>query len=413
MVRSATTTRRGVAAIWTVLIMVALCGIISLAVDLGRVQLAKTELQAAADAACRAAAVGLGTSVSRARDDAIAVAAANSCDGDPVVLDREADIELGTWDPQQKLFTPLSGAAQNSASAIRVTARRVASRNTAIPLVFARLVGKDSCDVHAAAIATRSSSAGAARFVGLDGVTLSNNALTASYRSINGPPGNVNLYNSGSVGSNGTIRLDNNARIRGDAIYGPSGNVSLGNNASITGSRIGQSSPLSYPPASAGNAATVNDNSRIPRTSAGRLPLSGQAFSLNNNERAQIPAGTYYFSSLSMANNSAITFTGPVTIFLAGPMTMDNNATINTSANRPANLALKVVGSPTLTISNNAVLTADVYGPGATLDLGNHVQLRGAAVVRRIEAGSNCELYGDESLPFSSGGGSGTIALVQ
>ena len=36
---------------------------------------------------------------------------------------------------------------------MRITAHRIAARNTAIPLVFARLVGRNTCDINAVAIA--------------------------------------------------------------------------------------------------------------------------------------------------------------------------------------------------------------------------------------------------------------------
>src|SRR6266550_6914676 len=128
--------RRGIAAIYSILMMVALCGLVSLGVDLGRVQLAKTELRSAADAAARAGVAALANSVTQAQNDAVATAAANTCDGSSVVLDQTLDIDFGNWDSATRTFTVLSGAAQNNANSVRVTAHRIAARNTAIPLVF-------------------------------------------------------------------------------------------------------------------------------------------------------------------------------------------------------------------------------------------------------------------------------------
>ena len=50
---------RGTVMVWAIVSMVALMAFVSLAVDMGRVQLAKTELQRAADAAARYGATGL------------------------------------------------------------------------------------------------------------------------------------------------------------------------------------------------------------------------------------------------------------------------------------------------------------------------------------------------------------------
>src|SRR5437764_1148924 len=74
--------RRGAVMVYSVAIMVVFVAICSLAVDYGRVQLTKTELQSAADAAARAGAAGLydGTAVTRAVD----CARYNVADGTPV-----------------------------------------------------------------------------------------------------------------------------------------------------------------------------------------------------------------------------------------------------------------------------------------------------------------------------------------
>lgn len=65
--------------------MTAILAFASLGVDLARVQLAKTELQAAADTAALHAANNTGNSSSTA-NNAIAVAAENTVDGTPLVL---------------------------------------------------------------------------------------------------------------------------------------------------------------------------------------------------------------------------------------------------------------------------------------------------------------------------------------
>ena len=56
--------KRGISPIYAMIAMTALTGFVSLAVDLGRVQIAKTELQQAADAAALYGASGLSVSTS-------------------------------------------------------------------------------------------------------------------------------------------------------------------------------------------------------------------------------------------------------------------------------------------------------------------------------------------------------------
>jgi Flp pilus assembly protein TadG len=143
----------GVTIVYTAVAMVALCAIISLALDYGRVQLVKTELQRAADAAARYGASGMrnvlnGTSAAAA--NAIAAAADNKADGTPVVL-QSSDDELIIWNSTNKTATVTSDPL--AANAVRVTARRTKAAGNAIPMSFASVVGFKSCDVTAVSIA--------------------------------------------------------------------------------------------------------------------------------------------------------------------------------------------------------------------------------------------------------------------
>jgi len=139
--------RPGQTLIIVIISWAAICGFVSLGVDLGRARLAKSQLSDAASAAARRGVYGLddGTAVSKA----IAAAADNTCDGDPVVL-QPADVEIGVWDAAARTFTPTAG----SPNAVRVTARRTAARGNPIPTPFAALIGRSNVDAIAVAVAT-------------------------------------------------------------------------------------------------------------------------------------------------------------------------------------------------------------------------------------------------------------------
>ncbi len=135
---------------WTALI--AFC---SLAVDFGRVQMVKEQLQCAADAAARAGLVNLATSVSAAQTAAVNVAAANTVDGAAVTI-ATTDVAFGYWNPVAQTFTVATTAAtQLAANAVQVTASRTAAKTNAVPLLFASIVGRGTCDVHSTAIACK------------------------------------------------------------------------------------------------------------------------------------------------------------------------------------------------------------------------------------------------------------------
>src|SRR5262245_13076608 len=90
--------RKGVAIVYAIILMIALTAMASFAVDYARVQIVKTQLRAAADAAARAAAHDLPFDLTLARANAAAYAKKNKADNQDVILDAQADIEFGKWD---------------------------------------------------------------------------------------------------------------------------------------------------------------------------------------------------------------------------------------------------------------------------------------------------------------------------
>src|SRR5438067_13808656 len=100
--------RLGIGLIWAMVVMIALCALASLAVDYGRVQLAKTELLRGADAAARAAVASIARGVTAAQNAAISTAALNKCDGTSIAL-TTADMELGMFDTSKGTSQPLRG----------------------------------------------------------------------------------------------------------------------------------------------------------------------------------------------------------------------------------------------------------------------------------------------------------------
>jgi Flp pilus assembly protein TadG len=139
----------GVAIIWMLIMFSCLAALVSLAVDYGRVSLDKAELQLAADAAARHGAEGLPTGVELT--NAQTAAAANIIEGSPVIL-LASDIVAGQWNPTTKTFT--AGAGYPTPNAVQVTAQMTRARGTAIPTMFASILGSSSCNIHATSVAT-------------------------------------------------------------------------------------------------------------------------------------------------------------------------------------------------------------------------------------------------------------------
>lgn len=140
--------RRGVSMVYTSMMLVTLFAFSSLAVDMGRVQVAKTELRRAVDAAARYGATGLDLDAATAISRATVSIADNKVDGGSHTLVTAQDVRLGKWDTATRKFTVLTGSDRDNANAIEVTGRRLKSRGNAIPLTFARLLGIDTCNIN-------------------------------------------------------------------------------------------------------------------------------------------------------------------------------------------------------------------------------------------------------------------------
>lgn len=146
--------RRGNALVYATAAMVIMGGFAGLAVDWGRVQLTKTELQTAADAAARYGVAGLQNDLnggSAAYANAAAVVAQNKANGGRITFNSSADVEIGVWDKATLTYTVTGDL--NVANAVRVTTRCVASRGSAVSLAFMSMLGKRTADVQAVSIA--------------------------------------------------------------------------------------------------------------------------------------------------------------------------------------------------------------------------------------------------------------------
>jgi Flp pilus assembly protein TadG len=177
--------RRGVALVYVVLIMLVMIGFVSMAADLGRVQVAQTQLQLATDSAARYGALGLQNiiyGVSAAPSNAATAGLDNNVDGTPLVIDPVNDVQLGFWDTVHKTFTVVSDPT--TANAVKVTAVRTAARGNAIPLTFLKALGRSTFDIQASSIAMLT-----------PGASVNMNVLATSNPFLAGQPAGVSASN--------------------------------------------------------------------------------------------------------------------------------------------------------------------------------------------------------------------------
>ncbi|WP_428940112.1 TadG family pilus assembly protein [Fontivita pretiosa] len=385
------TGHRGVSTIYAVIALVVFCAFCSLGVDLGRVQLARSELQAAADAAARHAATGLadGTALAKAR----AAASDNKVDGQTVAI-QPGDVLLGNWDAA---LTPRFSSARTPLNAVQVSLARSHANGNPIPLLFAAILGQESCDVRVSAIATVAPALPKG-FIGLNGVTVKNNLISAGYNSsVNTVPA-LSYRAAGMVGSNVSITAAQN-EVAGLVVLGPSASHNL--NLADPPLRIDE--PILTPMLDFAAAPAANP-SGVPKD----LTVSGNTV---------LPGGTYHFNSITLRNNASLSFSAPATLYIDGNVTFLQSGHITAYGSVPANLRIFQRGAGTIfggSTANNIDVCAVIEAPQTAFIGWNGASLKGAATFLSIEAKNNLELYYDESLHRTlDGSDPSRVALVK
>ncbi|MDP6445146.1 MAG: TadG family pilus assembly protein [Pirellulaceae bacterium] len=154
--------RRGAVAVLTAFLLVAMLSCLALAVDIGVVSLARSELQRSADAAALAAAWELidDNSVSgqpsdmsaAAQSTAVEFAALNSVIGASPALS-SSNVQIGHLVDPSDPNEVINQSGASPANTVQVTLHRSTAENGSVPTFFARIFGVDHVDVQAQATA--------------------------------------------------------------------------------------------------------------------------------------------------------------------------------------------------------------------------------------------------------------------
>ena len=375
--------RRGMAVLYLAVMLMALLGFASLAVDWGRVQMVKTQLQRAADAASRAAASQLSNGVTATQNAAVTWGGYNTADGMSVVIDPNNDVEFGTWDSNAHTFTVLSGAARTGANSVRVTARRTAANGNGVKLWFASLIGQNTIDVKAPATALRT---GGPLVVGLALFNPNGNPID-SFDSSLGAYTTFPKNSKAVCVSNAAVDCHNSI-IKGDCHPGVGQTIT--NNSNVSGSSAALTTALSYATPVAGSAATTNNNASLP----------GAYFNSGTRDFAPtgsvtIPGGTYYVNNMNW-NNSTINFTGPVIFYVTGAITQKNDY-VTTYQNRPKNLQILVTTSQSVQIDCDQILYAIINAPLSAVSIVGQADTCGSVIANSLTL-TRTAFHADESL---------------
>ena len=364
--------------VYLLVVLTLIFALASFAIDYGRVQLSKTQLQISTDAAARWAALVVNSGKSAVLARANDAAADNKVNGVAPTF-ASSDVVLGRWNSTTRVFSP----NVTPYNAVKI------SGNSVIPLMLGKMVNKPSVTVHVSAIARTQSINGV---IGLSGINFKNNAFVGSYdSSVNTNPTQATASSNARVSSNGAIVGEQNGTLKGSVAVGPAGSISA-STWTISGTTTTQSTPITAPSMPGWNP-TANPGS----ITNGNYVHNGGA----------LPGGAYWFTSLTI--NAPLSFTGPATVFVNGDIILDQGDSITAYNSRPGNLTIYQLGtSRKFETRNNSSIKAVILAPGSAFISNNGLNLYGLVVFDTLTMKNNTEIFFDESAAIAT-----AVTLVQ
>jgi Flp pilus assembly protein TadG len=263
MKRKTNKLRRGNIIVLSGALLTCLLALVALAVDVGYIAHAHTELQRTADAVALAAAAKLPSQL-----DAIDAGLATAQENDTSIATALTtdDFVFGWWSRRNGTFTS-PAPANRPTNAVQVTVARTTARGNPINLFFGQVVNRQSTDITVKAIGYMDRSL-CGPFVGIDWVKVDGTPGADSYDSVDGPYDANNANKNGSVCSDGDITVSGGAIVSGDATAGTdlaTDEVILNGGGTVEG-RIGNRiKPLNMPPVDTSIVSVDNDNLSLPK----------------------------------------------------------------------------------------------------------------------------------------------------
>lgn len=244
---------------------------------------------------------------------------------------------------------------------------------------------------------------------------------TWAVQATNGSGSNLYAHDSGNVGSNGDVTMDQNSKVWGSAQCGPEAATTVLGNAVVTGSTTPAPEEVDLPPLSIPSLTSSGD-----RTVNGTLNL---------------PAGNYRYNTFNMRSGAIVNVTGPATIVTTNFLMRQNTQFRVNATNGPVkiyvyddfvlssnaqmyaldfnpdkvqvNLESDNVIDPDVTVEldvidfdSNTKIYGTIYAPNAHIEVDSNLELFGAMMARSIDLDSNARVHYDENLARARSNGS-------
>lgn len=435
--------RRGTITILAAVCLVVVVVFLAFSVDYGNIVVVESELQNGADAAALVAARTLPD-----RDTAVNVAsqwAAKHTAAGKAILVLPSDVEIGLWDDDTAVFSPLPADSALSPNAIKVSCKRDIARGNALNLFFGAFLGAKQANLAATAIAkNHGSSCGsimALEKVYLNDRNVGRASYADSYDSSKGDYYSQTPRDHGDICTNGHLTLNGNSYVNGDARWWEGANDPNADASQVSGDFESFVDWIDFPPIDAGNAKTINDNNKILSSDSGDVVFpTGHDFvlgtvkydkkkkvymsqSAGKTDSLTLQPGIYYFDTMTISSGSRLNISGPTYIYVNGTVDLRWGA-IDNQTKKPMNLQIYPMGVDSyLYLPFFGQLHAVIYSTVAHIYLDEkdqpvNLEFFGKMVGQKIRV-FDTALHVDESVSFGnlkSGGeqiGKTGISLVQ
>ncbi|UCC43714.1 MAG: hypothetical protein JSU65_11385 [Candidatus Zixiibacteriota bacterium] len=235
---------------------------------------------------------------------------------------------------------------------------------------------------------------------GDDSVTMDNQTCTDSYNSDSGSYASTQLDDDGDIGSNGEIILENTSTVNGDASTSSTGEIYVDAVSTVTGDTT--------------STAPVQDLTIIPQSeydwaetiSSAPSGFSGgylydpatYELSLATNDVLTLSSGVYYFSSITLDNNTSIQVApgAEVIIYMTGNLTVGQTSSLNPGGS-PSDLLIYSQGTE-LNIGQSTEIRAAFWGPTTAISIQQNTDVYGSFVGQSILMQNSTCVHYDRSL---------------
>ena len=369
--------RRGSVLVNTVVMLPVVFGVMMVAVDSGQIFLAKSSLQAAADATARYGGLSLphrhsvDGAVDEARTDHRVAGAAPSV----------REVRIGEWDGERKQLD--TRGKLDNCDAVELTL------SSKVDLLVAPILGISQSGVNASATVLCRRIPGGLGLVALSELEVDGSISLESYDSREGSflestagAGNHNF----SGWSNGNIEMRNGVNVWGDLMMDPDAHLVM-NDAYFGGD--GKRKVL--------DLDLDLEHELVPKRA---IKMGNTDFTSGH---YKLPGGSYWFAEFEIFKDATVEFTGPTELFLRGIAHIEGN--IITHDNNPSNLRLVQTSAAPVNITSPASgpgdkpnWAMDIYSPLGQVNIDGPLNLFGRVQAKKVKLTNDVDFYMDEAL---------------